>query len=237
MRQKDTLNSDYIVHLEALKKISDAITSDQYLEDVLKLIVTLTAQVMKSKICSLMLLDKTKNELVLKATQSISEIYNKKPNLKLGKGIAGTVAKNAQPLQVYDVQKDKKYLHREIAKKESLKSLLSVPLIVRKEIIGVLNCYTSEPHTFSRTEINMITTVANQASIVIENSRILVESQVIREELETRKLLERAKSILIKELNLSENEAFRKIQQYSMNTRKSIREVAESILTANAMKH
>jgi len=83
----------------------------------------------------------------------------------------------------------------------------------------------------------MITTVANQASIVIENSRILVESQVIREELETRKLLERAKSILIKELNLSENEAFRKIQQYSMNTRKSIREVAESILTANAMKH
>ena len=236
MTTKKSSKSDHAIHVEALRKISDAITSTQYLEDVLKLIVTVTAQVMHSKICSLMLIDTDKNELVLKATQTISDVYNRKPNLKIGHGIAGTVAQNAIPLQIYDVQKDKKYLHRDIAKSEGLRSLLSVPLMVRKKVIGVLNCYTSKPHTFSQTEIDIITTVANQAAIVIENSKILVESQVIREELETRKLIERAKNILMKELHLKEEDAFRRIQKYSMNTRKSFREVAESILTAHAMK-
>ena len=71
-------NSKQII--DALAKISDAVTSDLYLEEILKLIVTVTAEVMNSKICSLMLLDKSTNELAVKATQSVSEFYNKKPN-------------------------------------------------------------------------------------------------------------------------------------------------------------
>src|SRR3989338_3648434 len=76
-------------HIEALSKIAQAITSDLYLDDILKLIVTVTAQTLGSKICSLMLLDEKKQELLIRATQSISESYNKKPPLKIGEGIAG----------------------------------------------------------------------------------------------------------------------------------------------------
>ncbi|MFH1383406.1 MAG: GAF and ANTAR domain-containing protein [Candidatus Omnitrophota bacterium] len=231
-REKDT-RADQV---EALKKISEAITSDLYLDDVLKLIVSVTAQVMKSKICSLMLLDKEKKELIIKATQSISEEYNKKPNIKLGEGIVGIVAQTARPEQVKDVRRDDRYVNRQIAQKEKLCSLLSVPLMVRKRVIGVLNCYTSKPHAFTPTEISVITTVANQAAIVIENSRLLVESQVIREELESKKIIERAKRVLMKEAWLSEEQAFRKIQKHSMDTRKPLREIAESILTAEAMR-
>ncbi|MBU1864409.1 MAG: GAF and ANTAR domain-containing protein [Candidatus Omnitrophica bacterium] len=231
-REKDT-RADQV---EALKKISEAITSDLYLDDVLKLIVSVTAQVMKSKICSLMLLDKEKKELIIKATQSISEEYNKKPNIKLGEGIVGIVAQTARPEQVKDVRRDDRYVNRQIAQKEKLCSLLSVPLMVRKRVIGVLNCYTSKPHAFTPTEISVITTVANQAAIVIENSRLLVESQVIREELESKKIIERAKRVLMKEAGLSEEQAFRKIQKHSMDTRKPLREIAESILTAEAMR-
>lgn len=237
MPKKKITETKHTVHVEALEKISDAITSDLYLEDVLRLIVTVTAQVMQSKICSLMLLDKEKNELVIKVTQSISEDYNKKANIKLGQGIAGRVAQQALPMQVSDVRKDGRYINKEIAKKEKLCSLLSVPLIVKRKVIGVLNCYTSTPHAFNKTEISIITTVANQAAIVIENAHLLVESKVIREELETRKLLVQAKNIIIKETGITEEEAFRKIQKHSMDTRKSIREVAESIITANAMKY
>jgi signal transduction protein with GAF and PtsI domain len=64
------LNSKQII--DALAKISDAVTSDLYLEEILKLIVTVTAEVMNSKICSLMLLDKSTKELAVKATQSVS---------------------------------------------------------------------------------------------------------------------------------------------------------------------
>lgn len=228
--------SKYTHQLEALTKISQAITSDLYLEDVLKLIVTVTAEVMKSKLCSLMLIDNEKHELVIKVTQSISNEYIKKPNTKIGEGIAGRVAKEGRPIQVLDVRQDERYINKKIAEEEELCSLLSVPLIVKKKVIGVLNCYTSSPHEFIPSEINVITTVANQAAIVIENSRILVESQVIKEELETRKFVERAKGILMKESGLAEEDAFRRIQKYSMDNRKSMREVSEAIITAQEMK-
>src|SRR4030043_1924635 len=92
--------------IEALSRISEAMTSDLYLEDVLKLIVTVTAEVMGSKICSLMLLDEEKRELVIRATQSVSEDYNKKPHVKLGEGIAGIVAMEGRPMSGLDVKVD-----------------------------------------------------------------------------------------------------------------------------------
>ncbi|MDI6786698.1 MAG: histidine kinase, partial [bacterium] len=67
--------------LDAITKISKTITSDLYLEDILRLIVTVTAEVMGSKICSLMLLDEDKNTIIIKATQSVSQDYNKKPSV------------------------------------------------------------------------------------------------------------------------------------------------------------
>lgn len=236
MQKNNTDKTDFSRQLKALAKISQAITSDLYLEDVLKLIVNVTAEVMGSKICSLLLLDSEKDELVIKATQSVSEEYNKKPNIRLGEGIAGLVVKGGKPIQVPDVRKDERYKNRKIAEKEGLCSLLSVPLTVKGKVIGALNCYTSAPHEFSEAEINVMTAIANQAAIVIENSRILVESQIIREELETRKLVEIAKGIIMKETGFSESEAFRKIQKHSMDTRKSMREVAEAVITAQMIK-
>jgi len=216
--------------IEALSKISDAITSDLYLEDILGLIVTVTAEVMASKICSLMLLDKETNELIIRATQSVSKEYNKKPPIKLGEGIAGMVAKENRPIRVLDVKEDERYVNRDIARKEGLCSLLCVPLCVKGEVIGVLNSYTSEPHEFNDTEIAVLTTVANQAAMTIENTELLVKTKVIQEELETRKTVERAKGILMKVKGLNEEQAFRRIQKYSMDSRKSMREVAEAII-------
>ncbi len=234
MKKKKSL--PYIKQLEALTKISQAITSDLYIEDILKLIVTVTAKVMGSKICSLMLLDEEKNELVIRATQSISDEYNKKPNVRLNEGIAGRVAKNGHPIAVLDVRKDPNYINRKMAEKEGLCSLLSVPMKVKGKTIGVINSYTSCLYKFNKTEIGVLTTVANQAAIVIENGRLLVETKVIKEELETRKFTERAKGILMKEENLSEDEAFRRIQKYAMDNRRSMREVAEAIILTHEMR-
>ncbi|MDD5422383.1 MAG: GAF and ANTAR domain-containing protein [Candidatus Omnitrophota bacterium] len=222
--------------LEAISRVSKTITSNLYLEDILKLIVTVTAEIMDSKICSLMLLDDKTGELVLKATQSMSEVYNKKPNLRLGEGIAGKVARESRAIAVYELSKEPEYKYKDIAAKESLKSLLSVPLAVKGEVIGVLNNYTSYPHKFTKDEINILTTVANQAAIVIENAELMVKTKVIQEELETRKMIERAKGILMREQGMSEEESFRKIQKQSMDSRKSMREIAEAIILIEKMK-
>lgn len=226
----------YKEQIEALSKISKAISSDLYLEDILKLIVTVTARVMDSKICSLMLLDEKSKKLFIRATQSISEDYNKKPPLNIGEGIAGKVAKENKPIAVSDINGEEGYKYKEIAKKEGLRSLLCIPLSVKGRVIGVIDCYTSYPHEFSKMEINMLTSVANQAAVAIENTELMVKTKVIQEELETRKLVERAKDILMKRLKLSGEEAYRRIQKQSMNTRKSMREMAEAVILTEELE-
>ncbi|MDP2912066.1 MAG: GAF and ANTAR domain-containing protein [Candidatus Omnitrophota bacterium] len=222
--------------IEAISKISRAISSDLYLEDILKLIVTVTAEVMNSRICSLMLLDEKRQNLNIRATQSISEEYiNKKPLAK-GEGVAWKAVIENKPITILDVAKEPEYKYKDIAKKEGLVSLLCVPLVVKGKAIGVLNCYTSQPHKFTPTEINVLTSVANQAAISIENTELIVKTKVIQEELETRKMVERAKGILMRQEGLTEEDAFRKIQKYSMDRRKPMKEVAEAIIVAHEMK-
>jgi len=226
----------YEEQIRALSKISKAIASEQYLEDILRLIVAVTAQVMGSNICSLMLLDEKKGELVIRATQSVSEEYNKKPPLKIGEGIAGKAVKENKPVAVRDITKENEYKYKDIAKKEGLKSLLCVPLSVKNKVIGVINCYTPQTHDFTETEIDILTSIANQAAVAIENTELMVKTRVIQEELETRKRIERAKGILMKDQGLTEEAAYQKIQKYAMDTRKTMREVAEAIIVASDMK-
>lgn len=159
--------------INALLEISKAIASGLYLEDVLRLIVTVTANLMDSKICSLWILDAKEQKLKLKATQSISEEYLKERSLAMGEGVVGHVALRNQPIAILNVLKDPLYKEKELAKKEGLVSMLSVPMCIKDRVIGVINCYTSYPHSFSKSEEEMLTTVANQAAICIENSGLM----------------------------------------------------------------
>jgi len=221
--------SSYAKQIEALSKIGKAITSYTYLDEVLDFIMVTTAEVMDSNICSLMLLNE-KKELVIRATQAVSKNYRKKPSMKMGEGIAGIVAKENKPILVDDVRKDGRYLNHEVAVKEGLCSLLSVPLNVKGKVIGVINCYTSELHNFRKDEIELLVTIANQAAIVIENAQLVLKTREIQEELETRKVVERAKGILMRMQNMTEEEAFCRIQKKSMNLGKPMKEIADAII-------
>ncbi|MDD5772227.1 MAG: GAF and ANTAR domain-containing protein [bacterium] len=226
----------YIKQIEALSKIANLITSGLYMEELLRLVVQVTAEIMNSKISSLMLLDPQKNELVVKATQSISEEYNKKPNIKLGEGIAGLVARDNKSICVLDVKEDSRYLNQDIAKKEGLCSLASVPLAVKGRVIGVLNCYTSRKHKFTKHELDILNALASQAAVAIENAELDLRVRTAEEALTTRKNIERAKDILSQDLNISSTEAYKLIQRQSMDSRKSMREIAEAIILAKDIK-
>ncbi|MCJ7833080.1 MAG: GAF and ANTAR domain-containing protein [Deltaproteobacteria bacterium] len=216
--------------IEALTSISRAITSDQYLEDILRLIVLVTAEAMNSKVCSLWLLDDKTQSLTIRATQSINREYLKKRSLKVGEGVVGYVAQHNKPYISPNVLDDPRFKEKILARKMGLISMLSVPMSVRERVIGVINCYTSVPHHFTETEQNLFTTVANQAAVAILNTELMVKSKVIQEELETRKLVEKAKDVLIRRRNLNGENAYRWIQKRSMDSRKSMREVAEAVL-------
>ncbi len=232
----DDLKSERSKKFAALSDVSKTVASDMYLEEILSLLMRITADLMNSKICSLMLYDEKTQELTMRATQSLSKEYINKPNLKVGESISGKVLKEKKPVVTKNVQEDPLYKYPEIAKKEGLFSLLSVPLIAKGKIIGVLNSYKDHVHEYSKEEIDMLSSVANQAAIAIQNTSLMADKSVLENKLETRKLVEKAKGILMKLLSVDEEEAYRMIQKQSMDRRKSMKEIAEAIILAKDLK-
>ncbi len=229
----------YDKYIKAVMDISRVITSDLYLEDILKLIVMVLAKVTGVEICSLWLIDENSEPLKirLKASQTIDPVYMKDRSLNMDEGVVGFVATHKHPLIIKDVLKEPRFKEKEMAKKLGLVSMVSVPLQVHGEkVIGVLNCFTAEPHIFSETEVNLITTVANQAAVAIMNTELLVKTKVIEEELETRKMVERAKEVLMRKRNKTGEEAYQWIRKRSMDTRKSMRTVAEAVLLSEELE-
>jgi signal transduction protein with GAF and PtsI domain len=222
--------------LDLLSEISRSIVSSHYLNEILQLIVTTTAQVMGSKICSIMLLDEKKQELVIAATQSLSQEYVNKPNIKVGQSIGGRAVKEKKPITVLDVRSEPGYMFPDVARKEGIVSMLSVPMMIKDRLIGVINSYTPKEHRFTREEIGILQAVANQAAVAIENTRLDQEILDTKEALETRKIVERAKGVLMKELAIGEDEAYKKIHRKSMDLRKSMKEVAEAIIVASDIR-
>jgi signal transduction protein with GAF and PtsI domain len=139
-------------------------------------------------------------------------------------------------MMILNVLNEPRFKEKELARKEALISMLSVPMTVRDKVIGVINCYTSFPHKFTKSEVDVFTTVANQAAVAIENAGLIMKAKMIEDELITRKLVERAKGVLMKQQRLSEEEAFRRLQKKSMDLRKSMREIAEAIILASQVQ-
>jgi len=227
-------NSDSRINL--FWQISQSLVSKEYLEEILHLIVTMTAEVMGSKICSLMLLDESRQELSIAATQALSIDYRNKPNVRVDGSVSGRAVKERQPVMVADVTKEKNYRYPEIAMKAGIVSMVSIPMMISNRPIGVINSYTTQPYRFSEVEIKILQAVANQAAVAIENTKLRRENAEAKEALVERKLVERAKALIMEKHHIKEAEAYRLLQKTSRDNRKSMADVANAILLAYQIK-
>ncbi|MCP4338259.1 MAG: GAF and ANTAR domain-containing protein [Desulfobulbaceae bacterium] len=235
--EKSNLHT-YDHYIRALMDISEAITSDLFLEDLFKLIVMVTAKVTGVEICSLWLVDENENPplIKLKATQSFDPDYVHNRVLRLHEGVVGYVLSTQRPYVIDDVLASDRFKEKDMASKLGLVSMVSVPLQgTEGKVIGVLNCFTGKPHLFSETDINMLTAVANQAAVAIHNTDLIIKTRVIELELQTRKQIERAKEILMQRRKMNGEEAYRWIQKRSMDTRKSMLEIAEALILSDEL--
>lgn len=171
----------HAVQLHSLSEVSQAITSNMFLDELLYLFVQMTARTMQYKICTVMLVDESKGELVIKATQSDSNEYAKKPNLKVGESVAGRVVAEKRIITLPDVQKASDYNFPDIAQRAGVRSLASIPLMIRGEAIGALNCYTEKNHTFTMEELAILQALATQAALTVDHAKLMVKSAVIQE--------------------------------------------------------
>ena len=216
--------------LEVLYQISRALVGKQNLDAILQQVVSMTAELVGSKICSLMLLNQKKDELIIKATQSLSTAYRDKPPIKVGQSVSGKVVEKKQAIQVADVTTNPVYSYPEIARQEGLKSLLSVPLLLSDKVIGVLNCYTEEEKFFGKEDIQLVQTIANQVAMAVEHVRLVSEEAEARAALETKKAIDGAKRVLMKRHKMNEEDAHRFIQKASMDKNKPQKEIADAII-------
>ncbi len=226
----------YDHYIKALMNISQAITSDLFLEDLFKLIVMVTAKVTGVEICSLWLVDENENPplIKLKATQSFDPDYVQDRVLKVHEGVVGYVLSTQRPYLIDNVLIDERFKEKELARKLGLVSMASIPLHGKEgKVIGVLNSFTAKPYLFSETDINMLTAVASQAAVAIHNTDLIIKTRIVERELQNRKQIDRAKEILMQRRDMKGEDAYRWIQKRSMDTRKSMLEVAEALILSD----
>ena len=169
-----------IHELSTLAEVSRMVTSPLYLDEMLGVVAEMAARVIGAKATTLYLLDDATQQLTLRATHNTSA-ERQVTAIPLGDGIVGKVAASGLSLIVANVQTDKRFLNRALAEREGLVSLLSVPLIVRGQTVGVFSSYTSAPHDFTPKEIELFQTLANQTALAIENARLVIHAAVVRE--------------------------------------------------------
>ena len=219
--------------MEALAAVAQAISVESYLDRILQAISEMVAETLDSPVCSIMLVDDERRELVISAARCSSPDYLHKMPLKIEDSLIGRVVHEGRHIVIPNVLTEKQYRYPELARKTGLVSLLSVPLFAREKVLGTINIYTREQRTFSDDEVDFVKVVAGQAATAIENARLMSETLEMKRTLETRKLVERAKGILQYKHNLTEEEAYLRLRNESRRLRRPMRDLAEAVIMAD----
>lgn len=168
---------------ESLANVSRTINSTLNLDDALKVVTAEACELMRGKMCSLMMLDDSHDWLDLRASYGAGEAYLSKPRLSLSESLLGVVVRRKKPMQVENVQISSRYQNVEVAREEGLVSLLSVPLLFAGQTIGTLSVYTGQPYNFSNEEIRILSALAELSAIAIEKARLYERIVDVEEQL------------------------------------------------------
>ena len=157
---------------ESLVSVSRAINSTLSLDEALRVITREACHLMDAHVCSLLLLDETHEWLDVRAHHGAGPDYLSKPRLNVAESLVGNVVRRRKAVQVANVQTSSQYQNLDVARKEGLVALLSVPLVYGARAIGALNVYTGQVHTFSNEEIVILAALAELSGIAIEKARL-----------------------------------------------------------------
>ena len=223
--------------VDVLHRITDSISNTLDLEAVLKHIVEIVVEVTRADACLLYLLSDGQDELILRASKNPHPKLIGRITIGMGEGITGWVAKHRKPVAVArNASKDPRFQAFRELPEDTFEAFLSVPVVSRDRLVGVINLQHRLPHMHTRREVKLISMIGFLIGAEIEMARLETEVNRLSEQLETRKLVERAKGILQRELGLDEQQAYLTLQKQSRQRRRSMKEVAEAIVLAEEVK-
>lgn len=202
------------------------------LDSLLKEIVRLATKLTNADSCLVYLLDESEKTLVLRASKNPHTNVLGTIKMKLGEGITGWVAKEQEVVVIErDADKDPRFKFFSTLPEDQYEAFLSVPILNRKGTVGVINIQHKKSQVYEKGTVELLKVVGKLVGGAVDNARLLEESLALKDALATRKLLEKAKAILMKS-GLTEDDAHRRIQKQSMNQGKSVRDVCNAIIMA-----
>jgi len=226
---------DESTEVDVLHDIACRIAAADSLHDVLERVLDFVSRIANFDSSFVYVLEG--NELVLRASRNSRGEVPDRARLPLGDGITGWVAQHQRPVAVerYSFD-DPRFQTFHQLPEDRFEAFLSVPILSRGKVLGVINVQQREPHTFSQREIRLIATAGFLVGAEIEMARLENVNTQLSEQLNTRKTVERAKGILQRDLRLSEEKAYLTLQSQSRQRRKPMREVAEAIVLSDEIK-
>ena len=221
--------------IDALHEIGSRIAAADPLHGVLSRVVHFVSTIVRCDSCFIYILEQ--NDLVLRASKTPHPDVVDRLKLRVGEGITGWVAEHRQPVSVSErASEDPRFQLFNELPEDRYAAFLSVPVLSRGRIVGVINVQHREPHVHSQREVQLIGMVGFLVGAEIEMARLETENSQLSERLEERKVLDRAKGILQRELGVSEEEAYIAIQRQSRQRRKSKKEIAEAIIIGEELR-
>ena len=219
-----------------LHRIANRMASAVPFHEVLIQVVDFVTSVVECDSCFVYVLEV--NELVLRASKNPHPEAVDRLKLKVGQGITGWVAQHRQPVAVSrGAGNDARFQFFNELPEDRFEAFLSVPLLSRGRVVGVLNLQNRAPHVYSEREVTLISTVGFLVGAEIEMACLEKEKLQLVDQLEVRKLVERAKGILQRELKISEPKAYEVLQRQSQQRRKPMKDIAEAIVLSYAVTH
>lgn len=221
--------------IDLLHDIGSRMAAADPFHEVLDRIIEVVSAAVRCDSCFIYVLDKDK--LVLRASKNPHEDVVDQLEIAVGQGVTGWVAEHRQTVALpAKAWTDPRFASFIDLPEDRFQAFLAVPILCRGKLVGVINLQHREPHNHSRREVRLITMIGYLVGAEIELARMEYEKSQLTDQLETRKVMERAKGLLQRELNIDEEAAYLMLQKQSRQKRKPLRDVAEAVILMADMK-
>ena len=215
--------------VDFLHEIGSRMAASDPLHTVLNRIVDFACSLIQCDSCFVYVLED--DQLVLRASKNPHSDLVDHLGIWLGQGITGWVGWHREPVAIAEkALKDPRFQRFKNLPEDTFEAFLSVPILCRSKLIGVINLQHRKPYYHTENEVRLLSAAGYLVGAELERARLESENLELSDRLESRKHIEKAKGVLQRDFGFDEDTAYKAMQRESRQRRKSMREIAEAIL-------
>lgn len=158
--------------LQTLFNVGQLVAGSLELDVVLKQVAASTARLLKTQVTSIMLLSEDQEELVLRAVHGGGRAYAARGAIPVDRSYVGRAVRQRRAVTAMDVREVHGYSSPDLARRQGLVALLTVPLVSRDRVLGVINAYKRTRHRWTTEEIALLRSLADLSAVAIENATL-----------------------------------------------------------------